>query len=265
MKENRMQDAENLGTRFKKQEKTKSALQESLEPTLITTFIYLVRMKQPVNSEVATPSGTFQHEIKMIQSIRSVQARRRLHDRNSNVDRFVSSLHYLSDLFLYAQRGLLFPAPAPFFKGGRQLWGTWLLARITLKGSLPCDSRLAPPRHCVLARLNEMNEIRFMLHWRHERWHVLLFFILFLFCFDSEELKRPRLRVHSIEQGDLKAAKNKLKKRKILWVLLFPVKTPSVFVQFKLNWRILQWWLWRKGALGFFSRVFLTTQFPGPL
>lgn len=75
------------------------------------------RMKQPVNSEVATPSGTFQHEVKMIQSIRSVQARRRLHDRNSNVD--------------------------------------------------------------------------------------------------SEEFKRPRLRVHSIEQGDLKAAKNKLKKRKI--------------------------------------------------
>jgi len=117
MKGKRLQDAGNLGTGFKKQEKTKSALQESLEPTLITTFIYLVRIKQPVNSEVATPSGTFQHEVKMIQSIRSVQARRRLHDRNSNVD--------------------------------------------------------------------------------------------------SEELKRPRLRVHSIEQGDLKAAKNKLKKRKI--------------------------------------------------
>ena len=71
MKEKRLQDAGNLGTRFKKQEKTKSASQESLEPTLIKTFIYLVRMKQPVNSEVATPSGTFQHEVKMIQSIRS--------------------------------------------------------------------------------------------------------------------------------------------------------------------------------------------------
>ena len=264
MKENRMQDAENLGTRFKKQEKTKSALQESLEPTLITTFIYLVRMKQPVNSEVATPSGTFQHEVKMIQSIRSVQARRRLHDRNSNVDRCVSSLHYFSDLLLCPKRST-FSYTCTVFWRRRQLRGTWLPARITLERSHSCDSRLAPPRHCVLARLNEMNEIRFMLHWRHERWHVLLFFILFLFCFDSEELKRPRLRVHSIEQGDLKAAKNKLKKRKILWVLLFPVKTPSVFVQFKLNWRILQWWLWRKGALGFFSRVFLTTQFPGPL
>ena len=123
MKGKRLQDAGNLSTglKKKKQEKTKSALQESLEPTLITTFIYVVRMKQPVNSEVATPSGTFQHEVKMIQSIRSVQARRRLHDRNSNVDRCVSSLHYLTDLMLHAQRGLLFPAPAPFFGGGRQL------------------------------------------------------------------------------------------------------------------------------------------------
>ena len=216
-------------------------------------------MKQPVNSEVATPSGTFQHEVKMIQSIRSVQARRRLHDRNSNVDRCVSSLHYLTDLMLHAQRGLLFPAPAPFFGGGRQLWGTWLLARITLEGSHSCDSRLAHARHCVLARLNE---IRIMLPRLHERWYVLFFSILFLFCIDSEELKRPRLRVHSIEQGDLKAAKNKLKKRKILWVLLFPVKTPSVFVQLKLNLRILRWWLRIKGALRFFSRVLLTTVFP---
>ena len=96
MKEKGLQDAANMDTGCLRQEKMESPLQGSWDPTPVTTFICLVRMKQSIKSEVATPSGTFQHEVELIQSIRSVQARRRLHDRNANVDGCVSSLHYLS-------------------------------------------------------------------------------------------------------------------------------------------------------------------------
>lgn len=36
----------------------------------------------------ATPSGTFQHEVKLIQSIRGVQARRKLHDKSTTSEKY---------------------------------------------------------------------------------------------------------------------------------------------------------------------------------
>lgn len=49
----------------------------------ISPVVNQARLKPSVNGEAATPTGTFQHELKLIQSIRSVQPRRRLHERNA--------------------------------------------------------------------------------------------------------------------------------------------------------------------------------------